>query len=238
MKLDILAFGAHPDDIELSCGGTLITHIKKGYKAGVVDLTKGELGTRGTPETRMEEAAISARIMGLSVRENLGFRDGWFAIDEAHQLEIIRMIRKYQPDIVLANATYDRHPDHGRGAKLVEEAFFKAGLRMIHTEDVGIAQNPWRPKRLLHYIQSVSLTPDIYVDITDSQQLKMESIQAYKTQFYNPNEDGPETYISSKNFMDMLIARGREYGQRINVEYAEGFCLSQPHGVRDLNDLL
>ena len=238
MKLDILAFGAHPDDIELSCSGTLISHIKKGYKVGVVDLTKGEMGTRGTPEIRLQEAAKAAEIMGLSARENLGFRDGWFQVDEEHQLEIIRMIRKYQPDIVFANATYDRHPDHGRGAKLVEEAFFKAGLRMIKTSDQGKEQEAWRPKRLLHYIQSVSLTPDIYVDISDSQETKMEAIKAYKTQFYNPDEDGPETYISSKNFMDMLIARGREYGQRINVEFAEGFCLPQPYGVRDLNHLI
>lgn len=238
MKLDILAFGAHPDDVELSCGGTLISHVKQGYKVGVVDLTQGEMATRGTVASRNTEAREAAQIMGLSARENLGLRDGWFDVSEENQLAVIRMIRKYQPEIVFANATYDRHPDHGRGARLVEEAFFKAGLQMIETEVDGVKQSAWRPKKLYNYIQSVSLSPDIYFDISNSLDQKMEAVKAYKTQFYTEGDEGPQTYISSKNFMDMLVARCKEYGQRINVDYAEGFCLSQPTGVKDIFHLL
>ncbi|MFZ9045757.1 MAG: bacillithiol biosynthesis deacetylase BshB1 [Cyclobacteriaceae bacterium] len=238
MKLDILAFGAHPDDVELSCGGTIISHVEKGYKVGIVDLTKGEMATRGTEETRKHEAAAAAKLLGLSIRENLGLRDGWFEVTEANQLEVIKVLRKYQPEIVFANATYDRHPDHGRAARLVTEAIFKSGLRMIRTIENGDDQDPWRPKKLLHYIQSVSLTPDLYVDISDAIDQKMEAVKAYKTQFYSEDADGPQTYISSKNFMEMLTARSREYGQRINVSHAEGFCLPQPAGVKDLFELL
>lgn len=238
MKVDILAFGAHPDDIELSVGGTIISHVQRGYKVGVIDLTQGEMATRGTVETRRKEAADASKILGLSARENLGLRDGWFEVNEENQLKVIKMIRKYQPEIVFANATYDRHPDHGRGAKLVEEAFFKAGLHMIETFDQDEKQQAWRPKKLLNYIQSVSLTPDIYVDISDVIEQKMKAIEAYKTQFYSDDDEGPQTYISSKNFMDMLNARSREYGQRINVNHAEGFCLPQPTGVSDLFQLL
>jgi bacillithiol biosynthesis deacetylase BshB1 len=238
MKLDILAFGAHPDDIELSCGGTIISHVDMGYKVGAIDLTLGEMGTRGTVATRKEEAENAAKIMGLSVRENLEMEDGWFEVNQENQLAVIRKIRKYQPEIVLANATFDRHPDHGRGAKLVEEAIFKAGLVKIETIEDGVSQLPWRPKKLLHYIQSVSLTPDIYIDISSALERKMEAVKAYRTQFYIEGDDGPQTYISSQNFMDMLTSRVREYGQRINVDYAEGFCLPQPSGVKDLFQLL
>jgi bacillithiol biosynthesis deacetylase BshB1 len=238
MKLDILAFGAHPDDVELSCGGTLIAHAAKGYKVGVVDLTQGEMGTRGTKETRKNEADKAADIMGLSARENLKLNDSWFENNRDSQLAVIRMIRKYRPEIVLANATYDRHPDHGRGAILVEEASFKSGLIKVETELDGVSQEAWRPKKILNYIQSVSLTPDIYIDISGHLDRKMKAVKAYATQFYQEDDDGPQTYISSKNFMDMLVARAKEHGQRINVEYAEGFCLSQPTGVKDLFQLL
>ncbi|MFT4736126.1 MAG: bacillithiol biosynthesis deacetylase BshB1 [Cyclobacteriaceae bacterium] len=238
MKLDILVFGAHPDDIELSCGGTIISHIQKGYKVGVVDLTQGELGTRGTPELRAKEATNASALLGLSVRENLGFRDGWFTADESHQMEIIKMIRKYRPEIVLANAKYDRHPDHGRGAQVVDEAFFKAGLKMIPSSIDGEEQEAWRPKKLWNYIQSVSLEPDFYVDISEHIDQKMQAVKAYASQFYSEGEEGPQTYISSKNFMEMLTARSKEYGQRINVNYAEGFSQSQPSGIKNLFDLL
>ncbi len=239
MKLDILAFAAHPDDVELSCGGTLIAQAAKGYKTGVVDLTKGEMGTRGTPEKRLEESAESARILGLSTRENLGFADTWFENDHDHQLEIIRMIRKYQPEIVLANAPYDRHPDHGRGAALVEEAFFKAGLAKVLTKDEsGNDQDPWRPKKLYHYIQSVTLQPDFLVDISDVHDKKMEAIKAFRSQVYDPDSKEPDTYISSPAFMKMLEARAQEFGHRIQVSYAEGFIQNQYLGVRDLFDFI
>ena len=238
MKLDILAIGAHPDDIELSCAGTLIAHISKGGKAGVVDLTHGEMGTRGTPELRQKEAANAAVIMGLSARENLGFRDSFFSNHGAHQLEIVRIIRTYQPDIVLANAVYDRHPDHGRGASVVEEAFFKAGLSKLVTKDLNGREQPaWRPKHLYHYIQSVPLEPDFLVDISDAMDRKMEAIKAYQSQFYDPNSTEPATYISSEAFLRMIEARASELGHRIGVKYAEGFTTKHPLGVGNLFDL-
>jgi len=186
MKLDILAFAAHPDDVELSCSGTLIKAVKAGKKAGIVDLTRGELGTRGTPEIRDQEAAHSAEIMGLSARENLGFRDGFFVNDEAHQLEMIKMIRKYQPDIVLANAFDDRHPDHGRGSQLAKDACFKAGLKMIETELDGEVQKKWRPRLVYHYIQSIQREPDFVVDVSDVWEQREESVRALKSQFFDP----------------------------------------------------
>jgi len=235
MKIDILAFGAHPDDVELSCAGTLIMHKRMGYKTGVVDLTRGELGTRGTVKQRDEEAQLAASIMELSIRENLGFADGFFTQDIEHQLAVIRVIRKYKPEIVLANAIYDRHPDHGRAAGLIEESLFKAGLKKIQTwDDQGDLHDPWRPKRLYHYIQSVSIQPDFLVDISDAIEDKFAAIRAYRTQFFDPESNEPDTYISSPLFLNMLEARSAELGHRIQVKHAEGFITKQITGVMDL----
>lgn len=239
MKINLLAIAAHPDDVELSCAGTLITHSKKGFTTGIIDLTKGEMGTRGTSEQRLAEAKASAEIMGITVRENLGFSDSFFVNDMEHQLEIIRKIRQYQPDIVLANAVYDRHPDHIRGATLVEEASFKAGLKKVQTLDAaGNEQAAWRPKKIYHAIQSISITPDFFVDVTDSHKVKMEAIKAYKSQFFDPDNKEPQTYISRPEFMDMIEARAREYGHRIGVKYAEGFTTNNALGVKDLYHLM
>jgi N-acetylglucosamine malate deacetylase 1 len=239
IKINILAIAAHPDDVELSCAGTLITHQQMGYTTGVIDLTKGEMGTRGTPEQRMEEANEAARLMKLTVRENLSLQDAFFENNLENQLKVIRKIRQYQPDIVIGNAQYDRHPDHVRGAKLIEEACFKAGLKMIKTlDDEGLEQDAWRPAKLFHVIQSVSLTPDFYVDISSAQAIKMEAVRAYKSQFFDPNSAEPQTYISRPEFIEMVEARAKEYGHRIQVAYAEGFNFSQAIGVKDLNHLL
>lgn len=238
-KINILAIAAHPDDVELSCAGTLISHLDRGYTTGIIDLTQGELGTRGTPEQRKEEASAAAQIMGLTIRENMGFRDSFFVNDEAHQLALIAKIRTYQPDIVLTNATYDRHPDHGKGAQLVEEACFKAGLKMIPTKDEeGNEQEAWRPKKLYFAIQSVSQTPDFLVDVSEAHSRKMEAIRAYKSQFFDPNSTEPQTYISKPEFMDMIEARALEYGHRIGVKYAEGFTAKHFLGVKDLYHLI
>ena len=233
-KIDILAMVAHPDDVELSTAGTLIAHIKQGYTAGIVDLTKGEMGTRGTPEQRLEEADAAAKIMGLKVRENLGLEDAFFQNDKTTQLQVIQAIRKYQPEIIIANAEYDRHPDHGRAAKLVEESAFKAGLRMIETYENGELQAPWRPKKLYHMIQSVSIEPDFIVDISEVHDTKLEAIRAFKSQFFDPNSAEPETYISKPEFMNMIEARAIEYGHRIGAQYGEGFTQNQFLGVKDL----
>jgi bacillithiol biosynthesis deacetylase BshB1 len=239
MKINILAIAAHPDDVELTCAGTLITHSNKGFTTGVIDLTKGELGTRGSAEQRLIEAQKAAEIMNLTVRENMGFADGFFLNDKEHQLALIQKIRKFQPDIVLTNAQYDRHPDHGRGALLVEESCFKSGLKMIKTvNDEGEEQAAWRPKKVLFGIQSVSLTPDFFVDVTDAHEAKMEAVKAYKTQFFDPESKEPQTYISRPEFMDMVNSRSIEYGNRIGVRYAEGFCTSQAIGVKDLYHLM
>lgn len=238
MKLDILVLAAHPDDAELGCGGTILKHVSMGHKVGVVDLTRGELGTRGTPETRAKEAADSAKILGLSVRENLGLPDGFFRNEGEHQLEVVKAIRKYQPDIILANARYDRHPDHGRGSELVFEASFLAGLAKVKTVSDGKEQPLWRTKVVYHYIQSQFLMPDMVVDVSDFWEKKMEAIRAFKTQFFDPNSKEPDTYISSPAFMKMLEARGNEYGHAIGVKYGEGFTVRRFIGVRSLTDLL
>lgn len=240
MKVDILAFAAHPDDVELSCSGTLIKHIEMGKKAAVVDFTRGELGTKGTPELRLEEAANAAKIIGLSARENLGFRDGFFKNDEAHQLEVIKMIRKYQPDVVLANAPYDRHPDHGRAAELVEEAVFYSGLKMIKTELDGNQQEAWRPRLLLNYVQSVYHKPDLVVDISAQMDKKLEAIAAFSSQFHTKDSDDSEeqTFISTPQFMDFIKSRASEYAQLIQVQYAEGFISKRYVGVKDLTELI
>jgi bacillithiol biosynthesis deacetylase BshB1 len=237
MKLDILAFASHPDDAELSCSGTLISHIHKGFKVGVVDLTQGELGTRGTPAIRAVESANATRIMGLHVRENLGFRDGFFKNDEEHQLEVARMIRRYQPEIVLANAITDRHPDHGRGAELVRDAAFLSGLRQVETFDEGQKQVAWRPKYVYHYIQNNYIKPDFVVDITPYWEQKMEAIMAFRSQFYDPNSSEPMTFISSPNFLNFIKARAEEYGHAIHSKYGEGFTVSRPIGVEDFFSL-
>ncbi|HCX20848.1 MAG: bacillithiol biosynthesis deacetylase BshB1 [Flammeovirgaceae bacterium] len=238
MKINILAIAAHPDDVELSCAGTLIAHKDKGYTTGVIDLTRGEMGTRGTPEQRIEEATEAGKIMGLSVRENMEFEDAFFTNDKAHQMALIQKIRKYQPDIVITNTTYDRHPDHARGAQLVEEACFKAGLAKIETlNSQGDPQKPWRPKKVYYVIQSTSLSPNFFVDISTAQERKMEAIRAYGSQFFDPNSKEPETYIAKPEFMNMVESRAVEYGHRIGVKYAEGFITKEFIGVKDLYNL-
>lgn len=237
MKLDILAIGVHPDDVELSCAGTLLKHIALGKTAGILDLTRGELGTRGSAELRTREANASAKILGLSVREQLTMPDGFFENNEAYQREIIKMIRKYQPEIVLCNAVSDRHPDHGRAAKLAADACFYSGLVKIETELDGAKQAAWRPKAVYHYIQDHYLKPDFVVDITAHFETKMESIMAFSSQFFDPNSKEPETPISSKNFRDYVVAKHAIMGRSINVEYAEGFTVSRAIGVKNLFDL-
>lgn len=241
MKLFILAIGVHPDDVELSCSGTLINEIKRGHKAGVLDLTAGELGTRGTAETRAAEAALAAKIMGLSARENLGMRDGFFKNDEEHQLMVIKAIRKYQPEVVLANILDDRHPDHGRAGKLVADACFLAGLTKIETVgDDGMPQKRWRPKHIFHYIQDRFYEPDLVVDITDVFEQRMEAIKAYGTQFHvSPDSTkGVQTYISNPDFFEALISRARLMGKRIGVKFAEGFTTQKNIGVKSLQDIV
>lgn len=238
MKLDILAMAAHPDDVELAGSGTLLKAMADGKKAGIIDFTRGELGTRGTPEIREAEANASGKILGLSARENLGFRDGFFKNDEAHQLELIRMIRKYQPDIVLANAFDDRHPDHGKGSQLAREACFLSGLKMIETELDGQKQAPWRPKIVYHYIQSIPSEPDFIVDVSDVWETKMESIRAFKSQFFDPSSSEENTYISSPDFINMIEARAIHYGHLIGAKYGEGFNVERTIGVKSPFDLI
>jgi N-acetylglucosamine malate deacetylase 1 len=239
MKLDILAFAAHPDDVELGCAGTLIAHIASGKKVGVVDLTRGELGTRGTPAERVAEAEEAARIMGLSTRDNLGFADGFFTNDKEHQLQIVRKVRQYQPEIVLMNALHDRHPDHGKGAAVVLDACFVSGLKMVKTlgED-GLEQEAWRPKAMYNFIQDRYIKPDLVLDVTPFWDKKMETIRAFRTQFYNPDDSSPNTYISSPEFLDFIESRGREYGHAIGVTYGEGFTAAKQVGVKNLFDLI
>lgn len=232
--MDMLVLAAHPDDAELGCGGAIAKHVALGHKVGVVDFTRGELGTRGTVQTRNEEAAASAKILGLAVRENLNFRDGFFQNDEQHQLEVAKLIRKYQPEIIIGNAIYDRHPDHGKGAGLSFDACFMAGLVKIETTHEGEKQLPWRPKALYHYIQSQYIQPDFVVDISEHWNTKMESIRAFKTQFYDPNSNEPETYISNPAFMKMLESRAQEYGHAIGVKFGEGFTVRRSIGVDNL----
>lgn len=237
-SVDILAFGAHPDDVELACGGTLLSHISKGKTAGIVDLTYGDLGTRGTVEIRKEEAAAAADILGVSFRENLGYKDGFFLNDKEHQLGVIRMLRKYRPKVVLANANSDRHPDHGRAAALVSDAVFMAGLHKIETEMDGSKQGAYRPPALYHYVQYHEIHPDITVDITDFFDQKMKAILAHKSQFYNPDSSEPKTVISNPEFMEAIIARSRSAGMQINVKYGEGFTTTRNLGTADLLSLL
>jgi bacillithiol biosynthesis deacetylase BshB1 len=239
MKIDILAFGAHPDDVELSCGGTILKEIHNGKTVGIIDLTKGELGTRGTVQTRATEASNAASILGVSLRKNLSFSDGFIANDKAHQLEVIKLIRQHQPEIVLCNAIDDRHIDHGVASKLVSDACFLSGLIKIETKslDSEAVQAPWRPKSIYHYIQWKPLEPDFVVDISDHIDKKMESVMAYSTQFYNPNSQDPETPISSKNFVDSVRYRAADLGRLIGVGYAEGFNVERLPAIDSLFDL-
>ncbi len=219
MKLDILVMAAHPDDAELSCAGTILKHIAAGKKVGIVDFTRGELGTRGTPEIRLQESADATKILGLHARENLGIRDGFFRNDEETQLKLIEVIRKYQPDIVLANALEDRHPDHGKGAQLAIDACFLSGLRQIKTGDLPA----WRPAQVYHYIQDRYLEPDFVVDISSQWDQKEAAIRAFKSQFFDPNSAEPASYISSPDFLNFIQARAMEMGHKIGVKYGEGF---------------
>ena len=238
MKLDILAFGAHPDDVELGCGATLAKEIASGSKVGIVDLTRGELGTRGSAELRAVEAKNAAAILGVSVRENLHFADGFFENNKLHQLEIIKMIRKYQPEIVICNAIEDRHIDHGRGSKLVSDACFLSGLIKIETQIDGQNQKEWRPKQVYHYIQWKNIEPDFVVDVTGFIDVKKEAILAYSSQFYDPKSDEPETPITSKNFLDSITYRSRDLGRIIGVEHAEGFTSERYVAVENLSKLI
>lgn len=232
--VDILAFGAHPDDVELSCAGTLALHQSLGYSTAIVDLTQGEMGTRGTREIRLQEAAEAARILGVSARENLRFRDGFFPNDEDHQIAVARMIRKYRPQLVLANAVTDRHPDHGRGAELVRQGYFLAGLKELATTSDGKAQEAYRPQMLLHYIQFQNHQPDIIVHIDEHIHTKIKAIQAYASQFYDPHSKEPETVISGKNFLDSVTYRSQDMGRLIGVNYGEGFVKAQDLGIDNL----
>ena len=238
MKLDILAFGAHPDDVELGCSGTIAKEISLGKKVGIIDLTRGELGTRGSVEIRNSESAKAAERLGVSIRENLDMRDGFFVNDEAHQMKIIQMIRKYQPEIVLCNAVDDRHIDHGKGSKLVSDACFLSGLRQIKTEINGEAQEAWRPKVVYHYLQWKNLEPDFVVDMSEFIDVKMKTILAYSSQFYNPNTNEPESPISTENFLDSVKYRAQDLGRIIGAEYAEGFTVERYLAVNSLSDLL
>ncbi len=237
IKLDILAFGAHPDDVELGCGGTIAKEIANGKKIGIIDLTKGELGTRGDSKTRDKESSDASKILGLEIRENLGFRDGFFINDEIHQLEVIKMIRKYKPEIVLCNAQDDRHIDHPKGAELVSDACFLSGLRKIITKLNGSNQSEWRPENVYHYIQWKNSSPDFLIDISGFIEKKLQAIQAYSSQFFNPNSNEPETLISNKNFISNVINRSADLGRLINVEHAEGFTSKKSIGISHLHDL-
>jgi bacillithiol biosynthesis deacetylase BshB1 len=238
MKLDILVIAAHPDDAELGCGGTMASHIHAGLKVGIADLTRGELGTRGTPEIRKSEADEAAKILGLSIRENLGFEDGFFENDKTHNLELIKIIRRYQPEIVLTNAIWDRHTDHGKGSELTYRACFLAGLAKIETKINGAYQQPWRPKQLFNFIQDRYITPDVVVDVTPFWDKKIDAIKAFKSQFFDPSSKEPETYISSPAFLNAVEARALEFGHAIGVKYGEGFTKNKQLGIKNLFDLI
>ncbi len=238
MKLDYLAFGAHPDDIELSCSGLLILEKSLGKTTGIIDLTEGELGSRGTVATRYQESSDAAAIMELDIRENLQLPDGFFKNDKETQLKVIQKIRKYRPEIVICNASEDRHPDHGRGSQLVEDATFLSGLLKIETFENGEKQQHWRPKYVFQYIQDRYLEPSFLVDISPIYEKKLAAIRAYKTQFYSPGVEGPETYISKPGFLDYITNRDKTHGSRIGVEYAEGFISKKKLGFSNLDNLI
>ncbi len=234
MKVDILAFAAHPDDVEISCSGTIIKHVEMGYKVAIVDLTKGELGTRGTAETRQKEAAKASSILGIVGRENLNMEDCFFEPTEKNKKKIISIIRKYQPTLIFANSIKDRHPDHAKASSIVSEACFLSGLPKIKTELNGAAQKPWRPEAVYHYIQDYYVNPDFIVDISQHIEAKIKAIKAYKTQFYDPNNKEPETPISREDFFEFIKARAKNFGRLIKTEYAEGFTVEIPLRVKDV----
>lgn len=238
MKVDILAIGVHPDDVELSCSGTLLKHIKIGHTVAILDLTRGELGTKGNADLRMKEAKAAADIMGVKYREQAGLEDGFFQYSQENIKAIIPYIRKFQPEIVLTNAPKDRHPDHGRAAKLTADACFYSGLIKIKTQWEGQDQEAWRPRAVYHYIQDDHLTPDFVVDITSEIDQKIDAIMAYKSQFYNKNDDGPETPISQKNFIDSVKGKNAVFGRSIRVDFAEGFICDRIPGIDNLMDLV
>ena len=231
-KLDILAFGAHPDDVELGCGATIAKHVAKGKKVGIVDLTRGELGTRGSAEIRDLEAKQSTNILGIELRKNMNFKDGFFTNDEAHQLELVKVIREYQPDIVLCNAVCDRHPDHSKASELTSSSCFLAGLRKIET-----GQEAWRPKTVYHYIQFKNINPDFVIDVSDFMEQKIAAVEAFSSQFYNPDSNEPDTIISSKGFLDSVRYRAADLGRLSGVDYAEGFTVEKPPIVNLLEEL-
>lgn len=239
MKLDVLAIGVHPDDVELGCSGVLIKEVKRGKITGVIDLTQGELGTRGTIETRFQEAEEAAKIMGVALRENLKMRDGFFKNDEPHQLQLISALRKYQPEIVIGNILEDRHPDHGRAGQLIYDACFLSGLKQIETIDAdGRPQERWRPKQLFHYLQDRFYEPDLIIDITEVWEQRLASVKAYESQFFNEGNKDEQTYISSSEFLESIIARARLLGKRIGVKFAEGFISKKSIGINNLDALI
>lgn len=238
MKLDILVFGSHPDDAELGAGGTIAMEVARGKKVGIIDLTRGELGTRGSAEIRHREAMAAAKILGVPIRENLGFADGFFVNDREHQMSVIRVLRKYRPEIVLCNAVEDRHIDHAKGSKLVSDACFLSGLTRIVTNLSDKSQEAWRPKQVYHYIQWKNLSPDFVVDVSGYINKKSEAILAYSSQFFNADSKEPETPISSKNFLDSVEYRARDMGRLVGVEHAEGFTVERLMAVRNLDDLI
>ncbi len=237
-KLDILAIGAHPDDVELGCGATLAKEISLGKQVGILDLTRGELGTRGSAEIRDKEAAIAAKILGVEIRENLAFSDGFFVNDKMHQLEIIKVIRKYKPEIVLCNAIDDRHIDHAKGSKLVSDACFLSGLRKVETSLNDVVQDSWRPKHVYHYIQWKNLEPDFVVNIDGFIHKKLEAVKAYGSQFYDPDSKEPSSPIASKNFLESITYRAQDLGRLIGAEFAEGFTVERYVAVNKLSDLV
>jgi N-acetylglucosamine malate deacetylase 1 len=238
-KLDILVLAAHPDDAELGCGGTILAHLEQGYKVGIVDFTQGELGTRGSAPLRLQEAEKAGKILKLSARENMGFRDGFFENNEAHQLELIKIIRKYQPDIVLANAPKDRHIDHGKGSQLATTACFLSGLQKIKTElPDGSLQKEWRPQNLFYYIQDQYISPDFVIDISKYWVKKVEAIKAFRSQFYNPESNEPISYIATEDFWHFLEARAREIGHPMGFKYGEGFLKSRSIGINSLKSVI
>ena len=238
MKVDILAIGAHPDDVELGCGGTVAKLISEGKTVAIVDLTQGELGTRGTNLTRAEEAANSAKILGISSRENLKMKDGFLTNSEEHQMQIVKIIRKYQPEIVLANAIDDRHPDHAKAAKLVSDACFLSGFVKIETVSEGENQKPWRPKQIFHYIQWKNIAPDFVIDISNFMEKKIEACLAFKTQFYDPNSTEPMTPISTKDFLESLTYRAQDLGRLSGVQFAEGFTTEKLLAFKNFDGII
>ncbi len=238
-KLDFLAFGAHPDDVELGCGATIAKLVSQGKKVGIIDLTRGELGTRGSAEIRTKETKEASKILGISVRENMNFKDGFFRNDEKHQLKVVKLIRKYQPDFIFCNAPDDRHIDHPKGSQLVIEACFLSGLSKINTDNsLGNSQKKWRPKNIYHYIQWKNLDPDFIFDVSGYHDIKMNSVKCYSSQFYDPNSNEPETPISSKNFLHFVQSRATDFGRLIGVEYGEGFISNRILGTTSFENLI